>query len=176
MKTANTIETLNAAVVELKSSLITEQQNLIDAEHDFNEAVACEAADDELSDCQSYIEQRGFAVKRAEARLKAAEGEVQAFLAKSKAEAANLHHEAGNAGLARVMEKQRDAVALAGQMVKLSAEINGMLSNANEHRREAKALGIPAVSPGFPPVDLADAIAAMKLISGASSRVWFGLY
>ena len=117
------LETLNAAVVELKSSLITEQQNLIDAEHDFNEAVACEAADDELSDCQSYIEQRGFAVKRAEARLKAAESEVQAFLAKSKADTGNAHRDAAQAGAARIRELLAKIAEVSGQLVGLNDEM-----------------------------------------------------
>ena len=117
------LESLNAAVAELQASLIAEKQNLLDAEHDFNEAVACEAADDELSDCQSYIEQRGFAVKRAEARLKAAEGEVQAFISKSKADAGKAHRDAARAGAARIRELLAKIAEVSGQLVGLNDEM-----------------------------------------------------
>ena len=135
-----TIESLNAAVAELKTSLHAEQQNLVDAEHDFNEAVACEAADDELSDCQSYIEQRGFAVKRAEARLKAAEGEVQAYLAKSKADTGKSHADAARAGaddvrklLAEFSDQSAKLVSLSDSIYKHVPDIKLNVMAARQH-------------------------------------------
>ena len=135
-----TIESLNAAVAELQASLITEQQNLVDAQDDFNEAVACEAADDELSDCQSYIEQRGFAVKRAEARLKAAEGEVQAYLAKSKADTGKSHADAARAGaddvrklLAEFSDQSAKLVSLSDSIYKHVPDIKLNVMAARQH-------------------------------------------
>ena len=137
-----TIESLNAAVAELKTSLHAEQQNLVDAEHDFNEAVACEAADDELSDCQSYIEQRGFAVKRAEARLKAAESEVQAFLAKSKADTGNAHRDAAQAGAARNRELLAKIAEVSGQLVGLNDEMYELVSDVKQNVMAARQHGV----------------------------------
>ena len=137
-----TIESLNAAVAELKTSLHAEQQNLVDAEHDFNEAVACEAADDELSDCQSYIEQRGFAVKRAEARLKAAESEVQAFLAKSKADTGNAHRDAAQAGAARIRELLAKIAEVSGQLVGLNDEMYELVSDVKQNVMAARQHGV----------------------------------
>ena len=117
------LESLNAAVAELQASLIAEKQNLLDAEHDFNEAVACEAADDELSDCQSYIEQRGFAVKRAEARLRAAQGEVQDYLTKSKADAGKAHRDAANAAAEDVRKLLAEFSDQSARLVSLSDSI-----------------------------------------------------
>ena len=137
-----TIESLNAAVAELKTSLHAEQQNLVDAEHDFNEAVACEAADDELSDCQSYIEQRGFAVKRAEARLKAAEGEVQAYLAKSKADTGKSHADAARAGAARIRELLAKIAEVSGQLVGLNDEMYELVSDVKQNVMAARQHGV----------------------------------
>lgn len=128
------LEMLNAAVIELQAALLSEVQNLADAENDFNEAVACASPDDELIDCQSYVEQRGFAVKRAEARLRAAEGELLAFQAKTKADTGKAHAEAAKADAERICELLVEFDAQCKKLSEITQKIYGITPKCGKAR------------------------------------------
>lgn len=179
----NTIETINqtmntaAAVAQSAlNDLEYDREQLNEAKANFERLVGEGAGDDDLSNEQEYIAERTRIMERSEMRHKAAEAARVKAEAKGKADLGKYHLEAGNALLARVVDKQKIAAVKFAELVNLSGEINDILGEANAHRREGKALGITPINPGFPPVDIGEVLTAIKLISGASGRVWLGLY
>ena len=179
----NQIETINQSVITAAAvaqsalgDLSYDRQELEDAKASLERMAAEGASDDDIEAEQEYIVERTRILERSELRHKAAVAQQAKTEAQGKAAAGKHHDEAGKALLAEVMSKQKEAAKKFAELVKLSGEINILLDTANTHRREGKALGITPINPGFPSVDISEAITAIKLIAGAGGRVWLGLY
>ena len=170
------ISTAAAVAQSMLNDLEYDREQLNEAKANFERLVGEGAGDDELSNEQEYIVERTRILERSELRHKAAVAQQAKTEAQGKAAAGKHHDEAGKALLAEVMSKQKEAAKKFSELVKLSGEINILLDTANTHRREAKSLGITPINPGFPPVDIGEALTAIKLIAGAGGRVWSGVY
>ena len=179
----NTIETINqslttaAAVTQsMLGDMNYDRQELEDAKASLERMAAEGASDNDIEAEQEYIVERTRILERSELRHKAAEAARVKAEAKGKADLGKCHLEAGDALLARVVDKQKIAAVKFAELVNLSGEINDILGEANGHRREGKALGITPINPGFPPVEIGEVLTAIKLIAGAGGRVWSGVY
>lgn len=170
------LKTLTAVRDSMANDLAYDLKQLEEAKAGLERLAESGAGDDEMDEAQDYITERTRILERSQIRHRASVIDLEKAEAKAKGDKGRLHQEAGNAFLGGVVEKQKKTAELAGQIVALTGGIKSDLDNANFHRREAKAFGVMPINPGMPPVDIGDAIQALRLIAGASRDVWHGIY